>query len=131
MTNDVQSSRLLNERIKPEDRTLIKRELMRMGAVNDEGKVIYRNDDGDVSYGDGGNPATVDEALLKILEGMGIDSSTKLMSQNNSSGSGANPGGSSALPGAAKPRTAEQRKSARCQRALFLCGRRSSACPDQ
>lgn len=93
VTNDVQGSRLLNERIKPEDRTLIKRELMRAGAVNDEGKVIYLNEDGDTIDGEGGNPATVDEALLKILEGMGIDPATKLMSQSNSSGSGATPGG--------------------------------------
>lgn len=89
---DVLNSRLLNERIKPEDRPFIQRELMRSGTVDDDGKIVYRNDDGTIIYGEGGDVATVDEAVLAILKNLGIDPATKLMSQNGASGSGAEPG---------------------------------------
>lgn len=83
---DVHSSKLLNERIRPEDRPFIEREMIRAGAVDDEGKVFYRYDDGETIYGEDGN-AKIDEAVLLFLKKLGIDPATKLMSQDDSSGS--------------------------------------------
>lgn len=91
---DVQSSRLLSDRIKPEDRPFIEREMIRAGAVDDEGKTFYRYDDGETIYGEEGN-AKIDEAILLFLKKLGIDPATKLMSQDDSSGSNgkSSPGG--------------------------------------
>ena len=85
---DVQSSRLLSERIKPEDKPFIMRELVRAGAVDEAGNVFYRFDDGETIYGEDGSPAKVDAAILAILKKLGIDPAAKLLSQNFSSGSG-------------------------------------------
>lgn len=86
---DVLNSKLLNERIKPEDKPFLLRELVRAGTVNEEGKVVYRADDGEVIYGEDGGPATANEAILAILKNLGIDPATKLMSQDpDTTGSG-------------------------------------------
>lgn len=91
---DVRSSKLLHERIRPEDRPFIEREMIRAGAVDDEGKTFYRYDDGETIYGEDGN-AKIDEAIPLFLKKLGIDPATKLMSQDDSSGSNgkSSPGG--------------------------------------
>ena len=98
---DVLNSKLLNERIKPEDRPFIQRELIRSGTVGDDGRVVYRFDDGEMIYGENGDAATVDEAALAILKRLGIDPAAKLISQSGASGTGAQPGGASGhgMPG--------------------------------
>lgn len=98
---DVLNSKLLNERIKPEDRPFLHRELIRSGTVGEDGKVVYRFDDGEMIYGENGDAATADEAVLAILKKLGIDPAAKLISQSGASGTGANPGGASGhnMPG--------------------------------
>lgn len=89
---NVQSSKILADRIKPEDRPLIRRELERAGRVDAEGKVFFVYDDGSIIYaGDDSHNATADEAVTLIMEKLGIDPKTKLLSQNDTSGSGGNP----------------------------------------
>lgn len=89
---NVQSSKVLNERIKPEDKPFIARELERAGRVDNEGKVYFSYDDGTtILAGDDAHNATADEAVTLIMEKLGIDPKTKLLSQNNQSGSGGNP----------------------------------------
>ena len=102
VTTDVQGSKLLAERVKPEDRQLIQRELLRAGQVNEEGVVVYCYDDGSVIYGESG-PANADEAIISILKKLGIDPATKLMSQHGGSGSGGNPGARGGIGGAKNP----------------------------
>lgn len=87
---EVQASKILNERIKPEDRPFIRRELERAGAVDADGKVFFHYDDGSVIYGDNGLNATADEAITQIIEKLGIDPKTKLLSQDDTTGSGGN-----------------------------------------
>lgn len=89
---DVLNSRMVNERIRPEVRTFIQRELMRSGTVGEDGKVVYRTDDGEVIYGEDGGPASVDEAAIAIMKNLNVDPATNLMSQDANSGSGAQPG---------------------------------------
>lgn len=99
---DVHASKTLAERIKPEDRPLIERELVRAGAVDEDGKVFYRYDDGETIYGEEGN-ATADEAIILIMKKLGIDPATKLMSQDDTNGSGGKPGQHGSAPGAKNP----------------------------
>ncbi len=89
---DVLNSRMVNERIRPEVRTFIQRELMRSGTVGEDGKVVYRTDDGEVIYGEDGGPASVDEAAIAIMKNLNVDPATNLISQDANSGSGAQPG---------------------------------------
>ena len=88
---DVLNSRVLNDRIRPESKPLLVRELLRAGTVTEDGKVVYRADGGEIIYGEDGSPAGVDEALIAILKRLGVDPATQLMSQNAATGSGANP----------------------------------------
>lgn len=88
---DVLNAKVVNERIRPEVRTFIQRELMRAGTVSEDGKVVYRTDDGEVIYGEDGGPASVDEAAIAIMKNLGVDPAANLMSQDTNSGSGAQP----------------------------------------
>lgn len=88
---DVLNSKVVNERIRPEVRTFIQRELMRAGTVSEDGNVVYRTDDGEVIYGEDGGPASVDEAAIAIMKNLGVDPAANLMSQDTNSGSGAQP----------------------------------------
>ena len=107
---DVLNSKLLNERIKPEDRPFIQRELIRSGTVGDDGRVVYRFDDGERIYGENGDAATVDEAVLAILKRLGIDPAAKLISQSGASGTGAQPGGAHGTGGPKVMRRADFEK---------------------
>lgn len=90
---DVMDSKILG-RIKPETRLLLQRELMRAGALDDEGKIYYRNAKGDPLYGETGSYASKEEAPLMLLKELGIDSSTVLLSQEgDTTGSGGKPKG--------------------------------------
>lgn len=89
---DVLNSKMVNERIRPEVRTFIQRELMRSGTVGEDGKVVYRTDDGEVIYGDDGGPASVDDAAIAIMKNLNVDPTSNLMSQDTNCGSGAQPG---------------------------------------
>ena len=107
---DVLNSRLLNERVKPEDRPFIQRELMRSGTVGDDGRVVYRFDGEEMIYGRNGDAATVDEAALAILKRLGIDPAVKLISQSGASGTGAPPGGAHGAGGPKVMRRADFEK---------------------
>lgn len=89
---DVLNSKMVNDRIRPEVRTFIQRELMRSGTVGEDGKVVYRTDDGEVIYGVDSAPASVDEAAIAIMKNLGVDPTANLMSQDTNSGSGAQAG---------------------------------------
>lgn len=91
ITADVRESKILAERIKPEFRPLLQREMMRAGAMDDEKKIFYRRADGNPHYGEDGSYATREEAPLMLLKELGIDAATVLMSQDDASGSGGNP----------------------------------------
>lgn len=92
---DVKGSKILMERIKPEFRPLLERELVRAGALDDEKKVYYRNAKGEPLYGETGTYATREEAPLMLLKELGIDAATVLLSQDGgTTGSGGKPGGS-------------------------------------
>lgn len=100
---DVQSSKLLAERVNPDDRPFIQRELERAGAVNEQGSVYYRFEDGETIYGEDGGPAKADEAIIAILKKLGIDPAKKLMSTDANSGSGGSPNGVRGLNGRENP----------------------------
>lgn len=101
---NVQSSKILSDRIKPEDRPLIRRELERAGRVDAEGKVYFVFDDGATIYaGDDSHNANADEAIPLLMEKLGIDPKTKLLSQNDTSGSGGNPNTSGGLHNEVNP----------------------------
>lgn len=100
----VQSSKILNERLKPEDKPLIRRELERAGRVDADGKIYFVYDDGTTIYaGEDSHNATADEAVTLIMERLGIDPKTKLLSQNDTSGSGGNPNTSGSINGEVNP----------------------------
>lgn len=90
IADTVKSSKLLNERIKPDERLFVEREMRRAGTIDKEGKPYFRYDDGEAIYGENGY-ASIDEAIPLFLRKLGIDPATKLMSQNTSTGSGGNP----------------------------------------
>lgn len=85
---DVLNSKMVNERIRPEVRTFIQRELMRSGTVGEDGKVVYRTDDGEVIYGDDGGPASVDDAAIAIMKNLNVDPTSNLMSQDTNAAAG-------------------------------------------
>lgn len=89
----VQASKTLSNRLKPEDKPFIQRELERAGRVDDDGKVYFVFDDGTTILGTEGN-ATCDEAIPQIMQKFGIDPKMKLLSQDSSSGSGGDPNSS-------------------------------------
>lgn len=91
---DVKNSRLM-ERVRLEMRPLLERELMRSGALDDDGQIFYRGNDGKPFYNAEGKYATREEAPLMLMKELGIDSSMALLSQDNSGGSGGKPDGGS------------------------------------
>lgn len=101
---DVHNSKLLSERVKPEFRPLLLRELVRAGNLDDDGKVYYRNAEGKPIYNEKGEYATREEAPLSLLKELGIDSATVLLSKDGgTTGSNGKPdGGSPFNPGSKK-----------------------------
>lgn len=89
---DVQSAKIL-ERLKPETRVLLEREMRRAGDLDEDGQILYRGLDGKPFYNAEGKYATREEAPLLLLKELGIDSATVLMDGGNSSGSGGKPDG--------------------------------------
>lgn len=99
---DVLNSKLLKERIKPENRPFLERELMRSGTVDENGKVVYRDDNGEVIYDAKGDPATADDAAIATIKRFGLDPATILLSTDTNSGSGAQPSPSGGAMGSRK-----------------------------
>ena len=89
--SDVLNSRLLKERVMPDVRPFLEREMARAGTV-ENGKVGYRDANGEIIYGDKGDPAGSDEAALAIVKGLGLDPAKMLTPVHNSSGSEATAG---------------------------------------
>ena len=89
---DVKGSKIM-ERLKPELRTLLEREMTRAGDLDDEGLVLYKGADGKPFYNSEGKYATREEAPLMLMKELGIDPATVLATQNNNSGSGGKPNG--------------------------------------
>lgn len=89
---NVQSSKILNERLKPDDKPFIVQMLERAGRIDAEGKVIFVYDDGStIMAGDDAHNASADEAIPLLMEKMGVDPKVKILSPNTTSGSGGNP----------------------------------------
>lgn len=91
---DVKGSKLM-ERVKPEIRPLLEREMLRAGALDDEGKVFYRNSEGKPFYNSDGQYATKEEAPVMLMKELGIDSSMAILSGKDTGGAGGLPNGGS------------------------------------
>ena len=71
---------------------------------------VMQLDDGEMIYGENGDAAIVDEAVLAILKRLGIDPAAKLISQSGASGTGAQPGGAHGTGGPKVMRRADFEK---------------------
>ena len=94
----VSGSRKLQERLSPEFRKLIGREMARIGAVDDEGNVYFKGEDGKALYGENGY-ATADEAVEPLLKFLGLDPAKVLLSTSTTNGSGSSGSGSQGSSG--------------------------------
>lgn len=100
---EIQASKVLNERLAPEDKPLVIMMLQNAGAVDDDNKVFFKYPDGSTIYGAEGNNATVDEAISLLMVKMGIDPKKKLLSLENQSGSGGKPNQTGGYQGETNP----------------------------
>lgn len=100
---EIQASKVLNERLAPEDKPLVVMMLQNAGAVDDDNKVFFKYPDGTTIYGAEGNNATVDEAISLLMVKMGIDPKKKILSQDTTSGSGSKPGQNGMFSGEVNP----------------------------
>lgn len=107
---DVKSSKIM-ERVKPETKALLEREMTRAGALDDEGKIYYRNAEGKPFYNAEGQYATREEAPLMLLKELGIDSAAVLISQDGHNGSGGHPNGGTGGAGGGGKRYSEMSQS--------------------
>lgn len=97
----VKDSKML-QRVCPDQRKLMEREMRRAGFVGEDGKVQFRDDDGEVFRNEKYEPCTADEAVLAIMKMLNIDSNKALLSLDTANGSGAN-GSNGSLPGVKNP----------------------------
>lgn len=130
----VRASKLLMERLAPEDRVFMERELLRSGTIGEDGKVVFRDDAGEILRNEQLEPCNVDEAIPAILKKLGIDPEKKFLSLDNGSGSGARPD-SQGHKGIKNPWKQETMKKTRLspkvfRKCLHCLARTGQSCPD-
>lgn len=87
---DVKDSKILMERIRPEFRPLLLREMARAGDLDDKNLIFYKDSQGKPFYnGVDGEYASREQVPLLILKEMGIDTANVLLSNDgDTTGSG-------------------------------------------